>query len=445
MTIKKLISIENVGRLSKCIQRGPELSRYNLFFAENGRGKTTLCAVLRSLETGQSEHITERKTLSPKAGLPTAVVRLEAGEAKYQNQVWNRIAPEITIFDSTFVAQNVHAGEYVDRDHRSNLLQVIIGKDGIQLAKQVNDLDATIREKSGEITRSRRSVETHVPKGVKLEAFLALKEDTTLDEKIALVEKQLATAKEAEAINKRAHLTLVTIPSLPVNIKTVLAKTLDAVSIEAERRLKEQLARHDMQENGETWLSSGLSHLNDDECPFCGQNISTNDLVAAYRKYFSDAYAALIAEIDAVTKELELLLGDASIRTASHAVSMNNADIEFWSKHISIKTNPIDPDSEIVKPATALRMVASKLLADKQSRPLQPIQLSEAFTLADTKWQNHTKVISQSNEDLQIANLAITEKKAEAAKANIVEIEKTLSNLNCIKLRYSERVKPPLR
>jgi hypothetical protein len=30
--------------------------------------------------------------------------------------------PEIAIFDATFVARNVHAGEYVNRDQRSNLL-----------------------------------------------------------------------------------------------------------------------------------------------------------------------------------------------------------------------------------------------------------------------------------------------------------------------------------
>ena len=57
MPIRKFLSVKNVGRLVNCSQKGPALGRYNLFFAENGRGKTTLCAVLRSLQTGEHEHI----------------------------------------------------------------------------------------------------------------------------------------------------------------------------------------------------------------------------------------------------------------------------------------------------------------------------------------------------------------------------------------------------
>ena len=55
MAIKKVLSVKNVGRLVNCTQKGPELNRYNLFFAENGCGKTTLCAVLRSFQTGQHD------------------------------------------------------------------------------------------------------------------------------------------------------------------------------------------------------------------------------------------------------------------------------------------------------------------------------------------------------------------------------------------------------
>lgn len=78
MPIKKFLNISNVGRLVNCTQKGPELNRYNLFFAENGRGKTTLCAVLRSLQTGEHEHITERTTIAPVTADPKVSIRLDA-------------------------------------------------------------------------------------------------------------------------------------------------------------------------------------------------------------------------------------------------------------------------------------------------------------------------------------------------------------------------------
>jgi wobble nucleotide-excising tRNase len=62
--IEKIISIKNIGRFHDCNLRGDVAFRkLTLIFAENGRGKTTLCAILRSLMTGQHEFISERKTL----------------------------------------------------------------------------------------------------------------------------------------------------------------------------------------------------------------------------------------------------------------------------------------------------------------------------------------------------------------------------------------------
>ena len=50
MTLKKIISIKNIGRFQKCFAAGDiTFKTGTLVFAENGRGKTTLCAILRSL------------------------------------------------------------------------------------------------------------------------------------------------------------------------------------------------------------------------------------------------------------------------------------------------------------------------------------------------------------------------------------------------------------
>ena len=62
--LRKIISIKNVGRFLNYSASGDiELKRYNLIFAENGRGKTTLCAVLRSLQSGDPTHVLGRTTL----------------------------------------------------------------------------------------------------------------------------------------------------------------------------------------------------------------------------------------------------------------------------------------------------------------------------------------------------------------------------------------------
>ena len=57
--IERFKYIQNVGRFEQVeCQDDPTLSKLSLVYSENGRGKTTLCAILRSLTSGDS-------TLSP--------------------------------------------------------------------------------------------------------------------------------------------------------------------------------------------------------------------------------------------------------------------------------------------------------------------------------------------------------------------------------------------
>lgn len=54
MSLKKVVSIQNVGRFHNAIVAGDvEFRKFTLIYGENGRGKTTLCAILRSLQSGK--------------------------------------------------------------------------------------------------------------------------------------------------------------------------------------------------------------------------------------------------------------------------------------------------------------------------------------------------------------------------------------------------------
>ena len=50
MFLKKITGIKLVGRFRSGDISGGEYARYTLFYGGNGRGKTTICAILRSLQ-----------------------------------------------------------------------------------------------------------------------------------------------------------------------------------------------------------------------------------------------------------------------------------------------------------------------------------------------------------------------------------------------------------
>ena len=123
--IRKIVEIENVGRFLAYKATGDvELKRYNLIFAENGRGKTTLCSILRSLQTGDPAHILGRATLGSTQP-PRVNIRTDSGNAIFSNAAWSMTLPAFAIFDSTFVSENVYSGNVIGLDHRRNLSTVI--------------------------------------------------------------------------------------------------------------------------------------------------------------------------------------------------------------------------------------------------------------------------------------------------------------------------------
>jgi wobble nucleotide-excising tRNase len=441
MTIKKFLSVKNVGRLVNCTQKGPELNRYNLIFAENGRGKTTLCAVLRSLQTGQHQHVTERKTIAPVTAEPSAAVRLDNGNANYTNKSWSAQAPEIAIFDATFVARNVHAGEYVSRDHRANLLRVIVGEAGITLAQAVNKLDDDIRDKNREVGNAKKVVQAQLPGGASLDNFLALPADPDIDGKIATETAERDAAKRAEEIKNRPALAAAAIPALPAAFATTLGKTLADVSADAEKRLRAHIAGHKMQQRGEAWLSEGLRYLTE-TCPFCGKDAQGVPLIEAYKQFFSQAYNALIAEISQLRTQTESALGDASLATLGRAIATNEAGVQFWKQFTALAVEAPDHDNAIAAPAHTLRQAALALIDAKRADPLTAITPDKGVEDATHAFDTARDLLVAYNTSIATANAAIAAQKKQAQSASVAAIEKELATLGLTKLRHDPKMVP---
>ena len=187
--IRKLISIKNVGRFRNSAAPGnPELARHTLILGANGFGKTTLCAVLRSLQTGDPAHIECRRTLGV-TDPPTVELLLTGGPSRFDGAAWTRPYPALAIFDDVFVAQNVHSGEVVDLDHRRNLYLVMIGEEGVRLAEEDTRLAGQSRDKTGEITAAAGAIRPHIPAGMSLPQFIALQADPDIDARITEQER----------------------------------------------------------------------------------------------------------------------------------------------------------------------------------------------------------------------------------------------------------------
>ncbi len=331
--LQRVISIKNVGRFKNCAALGDvTFRRFTLIFAENARGKTTMCAILRSLFTNTPAFIIGRRTLGsteqPEVQLLTA-----NGTVTFRNGTWSAAFPDIAVFDGTYVSDNVFAGDAVQTDHRRNLYRVIIGAQGVTLAGRVNELESQIRSKNSEIRENQALLQPHILPGTSVEAFIALPEDAQIDGKIASKVQELQAVQRAAQLQQRAGLTAITMPVFPAAFAQLLAKTFTNVAADAERRVGEHIARHGMRERGEPWLAEGLGYVAPEGCPFCGQKLDGVELIAAYRSFFSREYHSLRDEVTAMNGQVEAAVGDRVSAAIEQALVQNNGSVEFWQSY----------------------------------------------------------------------------------------------------------------
>ena len=205
--------------------------------------------------------------------------------------------------------------------------------------------------------------------------------------------------------------------------------------------LSEQLDRHKMHEHGQTWLSEGLGHLAEDACPFCGQDIKGNKLVEAYKLFFSESYAALIADIDRISEKPASALGDASLATLGRLIAANDASLEFWKQYIETELAAPDHDTVIAAPLASLREQAEALIAEKKADPLGGVAPDDDFNAAKGTADAALGAIEGYNSAITEFGKEIKAKKEEAG-ADSATIEHEIAGLTLIQLRHSAKLKP---
>lgn len=441
MSLEKIVSIKNVGRFLNCAAAGDvTFRRYTLVFAENGRGKTTLCAILRSLQSGEPGHIAGRRTL----GEPNAPeVRLLVGgvAAVFRNGAWERTLPHVAIFDNTYVSENVYSGESVATEQRRNLYRVIVGAEGVQLARRIEEIEELIRRKNNAIRDAQTPLQRQLPAGMALDKFLSLPADAELDQKIQGKERELAAGHRVEQIRQRTALSIVELPAVPLQFPDILAKTLAGIEADAERHITEHIRSHDMDERGQSWLSEGVRFIQADACPFCAQNVAGVVLVSAYKAYFSAAYNAFREEIRFVRDAIDAALGDRELAGISRTLDQNATGIEFWRSFCDFEAPEMPEGFNAEGAFVGLRRACLALLERKLAAPLERIELDDVYATTRAAVDAVAEAVRAYNAAVTAANAVIVARKQRAEVAVISTLEAELALLKATKTRHTDETR----
>ena len=442
--IKLIRNIGTFGSYTAAAAAALDLKRLVLVYAENGRGKTTLAAILRSLASGKSLPVEERKRLG--AEHPPHVVLECEGEPSnvmFQNGAWSRTLPNLKIYDDVFVDDNVHSGLNVEASHRQNLHEFTLGEQGVALQRRKQELVTRVSEHRTKLTGKSRAIPTQELRGLSVEEFCKLPDQSDLEGRIKATQLKLRAAEDQDAVKATPKLGTIKLPAFDLEaIELVLTTDLPYLDSAAEARVQAHILT--LQDDGEEWIADGVTHMVQEPCevcPFCGQDITGLELINHYRAYFSEGYTQLKQSVTTMIANVEAAHAGEAQLIFERTVTRVRDTAQFWSKYCDVPSINLDTES-ITQDWIAARETVTELLQSKQATPLERIELNQNALRALSTYEAQRSKISIVSEMLINTNEAIQQMKEVAKGADINSIKDELAKLEATKARHSNEIGP---
>ncbi|MBP8963063.1 MAG: AAA family ATPase [Opitutaceae bacterium] len=452
--IKRINTLKRVGRFVELHSRDAndqEFAQFNVVFASNAAGKSTICDVLRSLATGEPSYVIGRTRLDATTS-PEIVLSLnlanQAQVARFQNGTWvlpggNR--PKIHVFDDRFVADNVLVGHHINIEQKRNLYGLVIGDDAIALQQRVSNAEAALNLASAAEGAAKTALERLAPQGYNIETFRTLALVPDADAKIAEAKGTLASATQAQAkadaIRQRRPLPALPISELPANLAHTLSSTLDEATVGAERAIRRHLESKTRGLSLE-WIGQGHRAALGQDCPHCGQSMTGLEILQAYNAYFSGELQQQERARAALAELIENSWGEAIRNRIREILTAHENERDWWDGSAGFTFRLPDNlnSSTVLETHRTIQQSMVGALTRKNATPSATVALTPAEEAALAGWQPISEAISVYNAGITDINSALARKKTEVGTTDISSLRQSLATLEAARQRHQQAV-----
>ncbi|SFS59636.1 AAA family ATPase [Paenibacillus sp. 453mf] len=439
--IKKIVKINNTGKFRSYASKGEiQFNKMNLIYSENGRGKTTLSNILRSLHDQNNDLILGRKTLGSNEEQSIDILT-DKGMIKFKGNVWSEKPTfDIEIFDSHFVNQNVFSGYIVEHDQKKKMYLFTIGKKGVEFVDQLVHVDEELKVANNLKKQLEKDIVSGIHSVITCSEFISLKPMDNLDIEISKQKMILKGIEKETEIKETPTLNLINLP--PFDKKRFLSNfertILKHLMHDAEVLTKEHIHNRLDTSKGEKWLEYGVKQITNDACPFCDQDISQINIVKAFQSFFSQEYNGAKEIIANLESSFNQIFSSEKIFALQNAVSANIELSNYWKQYI-----PFDkkPNFNLEFSQTTWRAFTEEitsLIKAKKSAPLEEITIPESLTIQISNYLSLLDEIQTYNNEINEINVQIEQKKKSIDTINIQNTKTKLNYLLNIELRYLE-------
>ncbi len=401
--------------------------------AHNGRGKSTLADILRSLGNGDPTVFRARRRLGAGAE-PGATVRVLGKPISFAAGAWTGTAP-IEVFDENFISDNIYSGLDVGTDQLRNLARLVIGAKGVVLAKRSDAFAKEIQDLHIEQRHLAKVIQPKI-EGMEISEFCGLSTVEDADAAITTAETTVARLSAAESIRTRVAFAAPVLRQLEIDkLERFLATTVATISAEARRRVEAQTSA--LGAGAEVWLAEGLRFGARPACPFCTQPTEGVGIIDQYEAYFGREYAD---HRDAVAKsrtKLDGLYGPEAQKLAVLAVTAQETLRTFWSQHVAGVPTEALPAAELDSAWTEGYLELGRLLDAKRAAPLDVIEIDAASRSKLVRLSAVINKVIESQDALVKSNPEIERLKKDTEAGSVTAAKAVVTRLRNARARHS--------
>ena len=436
--LKRVELIQGVGLFHDANGAPFALGASSLIYAGNGRGKSTLCEVLRSVAAGDGTVIEERKTIDGTLD-PRVVLQFDSGHRVDFSTAWSEVRPEFRIFDTTFIDENVFSGPEVTPDNRKNLLDFALGDKAVVARRNEEQAVRSQQSASAAIAQVLKEIAA-VAGAMTPPVFRKLKKVFDSESQRRLLQKRRADAVRIASIIAQPLPKQFDVIRLDLDeVFRVLGMTLDNVHAEAEELVSEHVSKL-RGSNAAEWLSEGLTHDDGQTCPYCGQGTIEIQLIRMYQQHFNRAYVELKDQVAATVRLVEQATSPAILSEFWKHRDKLNEQLGVWKTDVDVDLLSTELDALAEVTLTNLRDYLFSQLSQKLLALGEDLGGEEARRECERLWRQFVSIFNDQNHLIVSFIDAIDSFKAAIVAEDVSKLDAAIADIDLAALRHSPAV-----
>lgn len=408
-----------------------------MIYADNGRGKSTLAALLKSCGDNQPHLLLNRRTIGLSTPQNVELRFSHGNRSTFTAGQWSAQYHGTHVYDLNFVESSVYSGGEINATHRKQLLSFALGENAVGAMKAFNDAKDLAAEKARRLKVAEEKLTPYRDKATPA-AYMRMKKIAGAAEEIVIIEQQLRQADSMTSIHTRKGYNSFACfrPDL-AGLLAIMNATHQELSSQAEDAVRAHVNNIESAAF-KSWAHSGLNFIKNETCPFCAQSLNGIDLIGYYRECFDEAFSRLNAQVATLDDLKGRVMGTLNLPLLQSHIEQADAITALWAGELELKVEL--PNMEQIKASyEELDTQLTKLIAQKKTSPLTaPDRMSVDRCTALLDAINDP--LNRYNVSVTNANVRIAEFREQLGQLPVVQLRTRLKELNERQKRFSPEV-----